>query len=138
MIRNRLCALSVVSVLIGETASVAATEPIRLELNTLENSEGRCRVSFVIENKDQAALESLRLDLAVFNRDGILQRRAYADLAPLRGGKTAVKSFTLDVGCSDVGSILINDVTACAPGETNACLDRLALSSRAKDVRFYK
>jgi hypothetical protein len=136
MIRTSLCALSVVSVLVAHAASAA--EPIRLELNALENSEGRCRVSFVIENKDQTALESLRLELAVFNPAGIVQRRVSADLAPLRGGKTVVKSFTIDVGCNDVGAILVNDVTACAPAEPNACLDRLALSSRAKEVRLYK
>jgi hypothetical protein len=138
MIRDCLRALSVVSILIAHAASAAATEPIRVELNTLENNEGRCRVTFVIENKDQGSLESLRLDLAVFNRDGVVQRRVSAELAPVRGGKTVVKSFGIDLGCTDIGSILVNDVTACAPGEGNTCLDRLDLSSRAKEVRFYK
>ena len=107
-------------------------------MNALENAEGRCRVSFVIENNAPTALDSLRLELAVFNRDGVVQRRVSADMGPVRGAKTVVKSFNIDGGCDEIGSILLNDVTACAPGDTNACLDRLALSSRAKEVRFYK
>jgi hypothetical protein len=34
--------------------------------------------------------------------------------------------------------VLVNDIAACAPGEPNACLDGLTLSSRVKDVRLYK
>jgi hypothetical protein len=115
-----------------------AAEPIGLELNVLENSEGRCRVSFVIENKDPAGLESLRLELAVFSRDGIARRPVAIEMGPLRGAKTMVKAFIIDGGCGEIGAILLNDVTACTPGDANACLDRLALSSRVKDVRFYK
>jgi hypothetical protein len=117
---------------------LCAAEPIGLELNGLENSEGRCRVSFVIENKDPANLEGLRLELAVFSRDGVARRPVAIDMGPLRGAKTMVKAFLIDGGCAEIGAILVNDVTACAPGDPNACLDRLSLSSRVKDVRFYK
>ena len=113
-------------------------EPIRLELNVLENADGRCRVSFVIENKSQTALESLKLELAVFNRDGIVQRRLGTELGPVRGPKTIVKAFLVDGACEDIGSILVNEVTACTPGDANACLDRLVLSSKVEKVRFYK
>ena len=34
--------------------------------------------------------------------------------------------------------MLVNDVSACMPGDTNACLDGLSLTSRVKDVRLYK
>jgi hypothetical protein len=136
MIRN--CLLGLFAVVITHAASAAPAEPIRLELNALENAEGRCRVSFVIENKAQATVDSLRLELAVFNRAGVVQRRVSADMGPVRGTKTVVKSFTIDGSCDEIGSILVNDVTACAPGDANACLDRLELSSRAKEVRFYK
>lgn len=119
-------------------AYAAADEPIRMELNLLENMEGRCRLSFVLENTGQAALESLRLELALFNRDGILQRRLATEMGPLRSQKTIVKAFMTEGSCEEIGSILVNDVTACAPGEPNACLDRLALSSRSQAVRFYK
>jgi hypothetical protein len=113
-------------------------EPIRIELNVLDNLQDRCRATFVIENKSQSAIESLALDLAVFNPEGIVQRRLALDLAPLRPAKTMVKAFELEGLCARIGALLVNDVTACVPGTPDACLARLELSSRPDGVRFYK
>ena len=44
----------------------------------------------------------------------------------------------IDGACDDIGAILLNDVTSCAPGDANACLERAELSSRVDKVRFYK
>ena len=65
------------AVVAGEAAPL---EPLRLELNALETAEGRCRASFVIENKGDTAFESLRLELALFNRTGIVQRRLATEM----------------------------------------------------------
>jgi hypothetical protein len=127
--------MTLVPVGVGLAASL---EPLRLELNALDTADGRCRASFVIENKSDAALESLRLELVLFNRNGIVQRRLATELGPLRAAKTVVKAFALEDGCDDIGSILVNDVAACAPGDPAQCLDRLTLSSRIEKVRFYK
>ena len=137
MLRYWLVVAALIQIPMG-AAYAAPDEPIRLELNVLENADGRCRVSFVIDNKSQAALESLKLELAVFNRDGIVQRRLATEMGPVRGLKTIVKAFMVDGTCDDIGAILVNEVTACAPGDANTCLDRLALSSRVPSVRFYK
>ena len=118
--------------------AVAADNPIQVELNAAESAESRCRLSFVIANKDAAAIESLKLDLAVFGRDGVIQRRLATEMGPLRGGKTIVKTFAVEGECGQIGSILVNDVTACTPGDANACLDRLVLNSRLPNVRLYK
>jgi hypothetical protein len=136
--RATVFALTLGQVLLTGVAGAAPAEPIRVELNAMESAEGRCRVSFVIENKGEAALETLRLDLALFNRGGIVQRRIATDMGPLRAVKTIVKTFTLDGACDDIGAILVNEVAACAPADANVCLDRLALSSRIEKVRFYK
>jgi hypothetical protein len=129
--------LSLASLIVAEAAAAPA-EPIGLELNVLENVESRCRVSFVIENKGETALDTLRLELVLFSREGIVQRRLATEMGPVRAAKTTVKTFTLDNGCEGIGSILVNDVTACAPGDANICLDRLVLTSRVKDVKFHK
>jgi hypothetical protein len=130
--------LTLGQVLLAGVAGSAPAEPIRVELNAMENAEGRCRVSFVIENKGEAAVETLRLDLALFSRGGIVQRRVATDMGPVRAAKTIVKTFTLEGGCDEIGSVLVNEVAACTPAEPNVCLDRLALSSRIEKVRFYK
>ena len=113
-------------------------DAIRVELNALETLQDRCRMSFVIENRAAEALESVKLDLAVFNAEGIVQRRLIIDLGPIRAAKTIVRAFELDSSCAQLGAILVNDVTACAPLSPEVCLDRLLLASRPANVRFYK
>ena len=119
-------------------APARAQDTVRIELNTLENADNRCRMTFVIENKAARAVESLKLDLALFNTDGAVYRRMVTDMGPVRAAKTVVKTFATDGDCAQLGSLLVNEVTACTPGEPNACLDQLALSSRVKAVRLYK
>jgi hypothetical protein len=114
-----------------------AVEDLRVELNAAENAEGRCRLTFVIENQG-APRESLKLDLALFNTEGAVYRRMIVDLAPMRSAKTLVKTFAVEGECAQLGAVLVNEVAACTPGDPDACLDALALSSRLKGVRFYK
>ena len=119
-------------------APARAQEGVRVELNTLETADNRCRMTFVIENKTSHAVDSLKLDFALFNAEGAVYRRMVADMGPVRASKTVVKTFATDGDCAQLGSVLVNEVTACTPGEPNACLDALALSSRVKTVRLYK
>ena len=120
------------------SAGRAADETVRLELNATETAENRCRLTFVIENKSPQNLDSLKLDFAMFNTDGAVYRRIIFDMAPVRAAKTIVKTYAIDGDCAQLGSLLVNEVTACTPGEPAACLDGLALSSRVKNVRLYK
>ncbi len=115
----------------------AAEESTRIELNAAENTENRCRLTFVIENKGKA-VDSLKVDLALFNTEGAVYRRMLVDMAPVRANKTIVKTFVTEGDCAQLGSILVNEVTACQPGEPAACQDQLALSSRVKTVKFFK
>jgi hypothetical protein len=118
-------------------AASAAEQNVRVELNALESTETQCRMTFVIENK-ASSLDSLKLDLVVFNTESIVYRRLITEMGPVRAGRTMVKTFAIDTKCAQVGAVLVNDVSACAPGEPSACLDGLALSSRVNNVRLYK
>jgi hypothetical protein len=118
--------------------ALAADEKILIDLNSVENADNRCRVNFVIENKSDTAIDSLKLDLVAFGTDGGILRRLIVEMAPVRAAKTIVRAFPFDAECRQLGSILVNDVTACAPGEPGACLDGLGLSSRVKTLRLYK
>lgn len=119
-------------------APAHAQDQVRVELNTIENADNRCRMTFVIENKTGHTVDSLKLDFALFNSEGAVYRRMVTDMGPVRAAKTVVKTFATDGDCAQLGSLLVNEVTACTPGEPNACLDQLALSSRVKAVRLYK
>jgi hypothetical protein len=131
--RTALGALSILA-----TLAPALAEDMQVELNALENTESRCRMTFVIENKGKAAVESLKLDLALFNAEGAVYRRMVVDMAPVRAAKTVVKAFVTEGDCAQLGKVLVNEVTACTPGDPAACQDQLALSSRVKNVRLYK
>jgi hypothetical protein len=113
-------------------------ELARLELNATETADNRCRMTFLIENKSIRTIDSLKLDLAMFNTEGVIQRRMIAEMGPVRGKRTNVRTFSADGECGQLGSILVNDVSACAPVEPAACMDGLGLSSRVKNVRLYK
>lgn len=119
-------------------AAAPAAEPIRIELNSAAPAQRQCRLSFVIENKAERAIGSLKLDLVLFGRDGVIDRRLVAEMGPLRAAKTMVKTFEVDGECTALGSILVNDVTACAPDDAGACLARIELKSRIPQVRLFK
>jgi hypothetical protein len=124
--------------LFSSPALAAPNDPIRVELNLAENAQAKCRMSFLVENKSETPISSLQLDLAFFNRDGILQSRSVAEMGPIARAKTIVRAFEIDGECDKLGSVLINDIAACSPGDSASCLDRLALSSRVKNVTLFK
>jgi len=133
--RVPLCALLFIGV-----ATIAAADPvIHIELNAAEAvQQDHCRLSFVVENNAENAIDTLKLDLALFDREGTINRRMIVEIAPLRAAKTIVRTFSVETDCGRIGSILLNDVTACSPGDPGGCLDRLALSSRPSTIRFFK
>ena len=129
---------AVLLTLLAPVFAAAAEPSINVELNGGETAEGKCRLTFVVENKGTAPIESLKLDLVVFNRENRVSRRLLAEMGPVRIAKTIVKIYSVDGECAEIRSVLINDVTACTPGKRDDCLDELALSSRMEGVRFFK
>jgi hypothetical protein len=49
-----------------------------------------------------------------------------------------VKAFEVESDCARIGSILLNDVTACQPAALGDCLDRLVLSARVPAIKLFK
>ena len=135
--RGLLRAFVVLQVLLPLCA-FAADENVLVELNSIESADNRCRLNFVVQNKSRVAIESMKLDLVGFDTDGGIVRRLITDMGPVRAAKTVVRAFIVDIDCHQLGAVLVNDVTACAPGEPGTCLDGLGLSSRVKTVRLYK
>lgn len=115
-------------------AAPASAESVRVELNKLEPNNGACRAYMVTENGRDSALQSLKLDLVMFNADGVIAKRLAVELGPLPAGKTRVKAFDIDgVGCGGVSRILLNDVLSC--GGAADCLSLVTVASRS-DVAF--
>ncbi len=115
-----------------------ADDALKLELNTVKSAEGRCQLSYLIENKAAQAIESFKLDLVILGVDNTMQRRMVIDIAPLRAAKTMFRVYETDPDCEKIGSVLVNDVQACAPGDRSTCLDRMVLSSKVSTIRLFK
>lgn len=112
---------------------------VTIELNKLETNGNGCHPYLVFENRTEIDFGSLKLDLVMFDGDGIIARRVAVEGAPLPPGKMAVKVFDLpDLACERIGRVLLNGLTQCADpaGERRGCLALIDTASRAADVAF--
>src|SRR5262245_53719829 len=85
--------------LLAPLCAIAADEKVLIELNTAEASDNHCRVSFVIENKSAAAIQSMKLDLVAFGTDGAILQRFLIEAGPLRAAKTMVRTAIFNPEC---------------------------------------
>jgi hypothetical protein len=117
----------------GTTAADAAPGPT-VELNRLDDAGGGCRLTLVVANPGGQRFEQLKLDLVLFDADGVVARRLAVETGPVRARKTVVRLFeAADLPCAGIGRLLLNDVVACSgeDGPVPGCLDRLVTASRA-------
>ena len=116
-------------------AAEGGPSQVGVELNRLEQRDGACRAYLVMDNRTDARFGSFKLDLTLFDADGVVARRMALETGPLRPRKTTVKLFDVDgLGCVGIGRMLVNDVLACEQDDKGAlsdCVDLLATSSRA-------
>lgn len=104
-----------------------------MQLNSLEPNNEACRVCLVLENGTASAFDMLKLDLVMFDADGVVAKRLAVETAPLPAGKTSLKVFDIDgLPCERVGRVLPNDVMACADaaGAHDDCLALVAPAAR--------
>jgi len=110
-------------------------EGITVELNKLEPSDKGCRAYIVVSNPTEASYDAYKLDLVLFQTDGVIGRRLALDLAPVRADKRTVKLFDLEgTQCDTIGNFLVNDVLDCktASGPATNCLANLKVKSLTK------
>ena len=131
--------LALATISFGGWPALAQGAGISVELNKLEPQGSGCRAYLVVNNEGSTDYETFRLDLVLFQKNGVIGRRFAMDLAPLKPQKRTVKLFDLDNGCDDIGSFLINDVMECkgGAGPIEDCLARLSVKSLT-DVELTK
>jgi hypothetical protein len=118
-----------------EAGPEGGKDSITLELNKLEPSDKGCKAYVVASNLTTTSYDALRLDLVMFQTDGVIGRRFALELAPLRPSRRTVKMFELDgTKCDGIGSFLINDVMECKSeaGPVADCLSRIKVNSLTK------
>ncbi|MGE0253434.1 MAG: Tat pathway signal sequence domain protein [Alphaproteobacteria bacterium] len=115
-------------------ASPAVAAGVAVELNRLEPQGDDCRAYLVFENATKDAFSSLKLDLVLFDSDGVIARRLAVEGGPLAAGKTVVRLFDIaKLPCPRIGRVLLNDVLACSgpDGAGADCLAQIEPRSRA-------
>lgn len=140
---QRLAAFSALVLSAGLWAPLANAEPekspspqtssgVHVELNKLEASDKGCRAYMVLDNPGESSYQSFKIDLVLFQTDGVIGKRFSIDLAPLKPKKKSVKLFEIDgVHCDKIGSFLVNDVMECKAdsGPLSNCLENLKAST---------
>lgn len=122
------------------TAPAAAQGSLHIELNKLEDTADGCRSVFVFDNRTGRELNRFRVDLILFDAEGVYRKQLLLDMAPLYEDKRTVASFLLDDGpCEQIGSVLVNDIPWCENGSGAAvdCVRLLEVRSRS-DVPLTK
>lgn len=151
MNRNKLLAMALSGTMAGglvvnaaaqdETQEEAASaESVVLELNKLEQVDQTCRAYMLFENETGSDFEQFRLDLVLFDAEGVISRRIAIEAAPLETGRSTVKFFDFsEQQCDDIDRVLVNGVSPCADasGEREDCTDILELANRT-EVEFYQ
>ncbi|MDO5704517.1 MAG: hypothetical protein Q4G49_05500 [Paracoccus sp. (in: a-proteobacteria)] len=141
MIFSRLFALILFLAALPATAQEIVPDQLMLELNrALDTDTGSCQLTVITTNRLSQGLTRAAWQIAIFDRDGIVQSLPVLDFGALVAGKTKVAVFELaGRPCAEIGQIVVNDVAECTAEDgdnlRDACLSGLATRSRA-DISF--
>lgn len=116
-----------------EAANPSDNATLKLELNDAQPSEKGCRLTFVVNNLLGAELSKAAFEIALFSKEGVVDRLTVLDFKELPAGKTKVARFDLaKVDCGGIGRVLVNHATECAGEgvEPAACLRQLKTETR--------
>ena len=127
--RRQLGAVCAALALLVIAQPLVAVEPeLLIELNKLEDTDQGCRSLFLFDNGTGHELNRFRVDLILFDPEGVYAKQLLLDMAPLSDDKKVLASFLLaeQKPCSSIGSILVNGLPVCENG-SGAPLDCVAL-----------
>lgn len=121
-------------------APAASSQAVDVELNKLEQVSNACRAYLVTQNLTDRAFDSFKLDVVMFDNNGIVAKRLAVQLGPMPAGKTSLKVFDIPgLGCKQIGQLLLNNVLECSvdtgkgpPKERDDCLSLISVSQRGR------
>ncbi|MBK5925842.1 hypothetical protein [Rhodobaculum claviforme] len=114
-------------------AGVAAEAPaLELALDRARDVAEGCAATFVLSNRGSEALEALSLEAVIFDAAGRVARLTLFDMGGVPAEARRVREFVIPgAACDGLSAVLVNAVSACAPGTAAACATPPALVSRA-------
>lgn len=119
-------------------AMAQETSPILgLELNAVETSQAGCRLTFVVENGFETALDTAVFETVLFTTEGVVERLTLFDMQSLPAARMRVRQFDIpDLACDSLGRVLINGVHACSGAgiDQAACEAAIVPASRLENI----
>ena len=123
------------------TALCLASQPVLAEVGKLgieinkfeEITGGGCRAYFLFQNNTPTSFEGFEMSMAIFDKEGVIDRLLSIDAAPLPVARTTLKLFEIpQIACANIGQILLHDVPVCKPqnAENTDCYPLITLTSR--------
>ncbi|WEX11875.1 hypothetical protein [Chelativorans sp. AA-79] len=104
---------------------------LSIELNGAEPSERGCRLTFVAANRLGQDIARAAYEVALFGKDGLVERLTILDFKELPDAETKVRQFDMpEIDCANLGRVLINGATACEGPDASACMKRLEATTR--------
>lgn len=135
-LRHLLTGALLLSTLLGPaiaTSDETTSSGIHLELNTVRDIGGACRLTFVAQNQIGKDIEQAVFETVIFDGSGGVLLLSLFDFRDLPLGIPRVRQFDVPgTACSGLGRVLINGANTCSVdgAESGACRSSLRVSSR--------
>lgn len=110
-----------------------ASPQLSLELNSVQDVGGACRLSFLAQNRTGVEIDEAVFETVIFDTSGGVVSLSLFDFRKLPADRPRVRQFDLpDTACDTVGQALINGANTCvvAGADSDVCDSALSLNSR--------
>jgi len=118
-----------------EVAGAAGASHLSIELNSVEQQDGTCRLTFVAENRLGSDASAVVLETVLFDTSNQVVDLTLFDFRELPDGSPRVRQFDMaGLDCASLGRVLLNGVHACTGTGLTAelCAAGLRWSSRTR------
>lgn len=120
-------------VMASAQSSEAPEAKLHLELNTVQDVNGACRLTFMARNETGSAIDQAVFETVIFDSSGGVVSLALFDFRELPADRPRVRQFDLPgMSCDTVGQALINGANTCVVNgaDSELCDAALSLGSR--------
>jgi hypothetical protein len=127
----RLLPLSLAaSILLAAAPRAEAGAQLSLRLDQVTQVQEQCQLVFVLESGFDTGIDDLRAETVLLSPENRVLRLTLLDFQSLPSNALRVRSFNLpDLDCAQIGRVLINALSSCAPLDADRCSDALVVRS---------
>jgi hypothetical protein len=115
------------------SAPAFAEQPVVIDLNSAEQVENVCRLTFTVTAEQ--GLSELQTQTVLFDQDGAVKTFTLFDFGAVPSQGLRVRQFDMpQTQCDDIAMVLFNEVSICTVTDGVACTVLPVFSSRVDTV----